>query len=199
MKNIFFVAGLLVCITATAQSNNKGSKNAKSFLKQLTFHSINQVGITEGQNGTSFYLQTINGVEKNFWFAGIGAAIDHYHLRTVPVFLDIRKNIFNKEKSPFIYADAGISYPWQKKEDENMWYKTEYKNRSYYDIGLGYNLPVNKLGAFILSMGYSEKKLTQENYTYNYLIFSGTNYPGNPKNQTDYKFRRISIKAGWRF
>jgi hypothetical protein len=199
MKNIFIIAGLLVCITATAQSNNSGSKTSKPFLKQFTFHSINQVGISEGEKGTSFQLQTVNGVEKNYWFAGIGASIDHYHLRTVPVFVDIRKNIFKKDKSPFIYADAGISFPWEKKEGEDVWYKGEYKNGSYYDFGLGYNLPVNKLGAFVFSIGYSEKKLTEERYTYDYLIFSGIYNEGTPTTEYNYRFRRISIKAGWRF
>lgn len=184
MRNIFIVASILCTLATSAQ---------------ITFRSINQVGIVEGQKGTSFQLQTVNGFEKNYWFAGIGAGIDYYHMRTVPVFIDLRKNLLNKEKSPFVYADAGISFPWNKQDDQNIWYKEEYKNGRFFDLGLGYNLPVNKLGSFVLSLGFSEKKLMEERYNYNYLVFAGIYDGTTNKTLYDYKFRRISIKAGWKF
>jgi hypothetical protein len=166
---------------------------------QLSFRSINQLGIVEGEKGTSFQLQTINGLTGKNWFAGIGTGLDYYYMRTVPVFIDIRKSILKSQKSPFIYADAGLSFPWEKQNGENVWYKEEYKKGSFYDVGLGYHLPVSKSGAIVLSIGYTEKKLREERYNDFYLIYSGINNGTNNKNIMDYRFRRISIKAGWQF
>ncbi len=192
MRNIFIVASILFCLSSAAQSDSMR-------VRRFSFHSINQAGIIEGEKGTSFQLQTINGLAKNSWFAGIGAGIDYYFIRTVPVFIDVRKNILKKENSPFVYADAGISFPWKKTNNDYAWYKEEYKNGSFYDIGLGYNVPVNKMGAFVFSIGYSEKKLTEERYTYDYLIYSGIYDGTTNKTEMNYRFRRISVKAGWRF
>jgi hypothetical protein len=186
-------------LSSTAQLDSTSIKKHRSSIRKYSFQSINQAGIVEGERGTSFQLQSINGLAKNHWFAGIGAGIDYYHTRTVPVFIDIRKNVLNKEKSPFIYLDAGISFPWKKQNNEYMWYKEEYKNGSFYDFGIGYNTPVNKLGGFVFSIGYSEKKLKEERYTYDYFIYPGINNGTAGKNEFNYRLRRISVKAGWRF
>jgi hypothetical protein len=199
MRNIFIAASILFYLSSAAQKDSTIAKGKQSFFRQISFHSINQAGIVEGEKGTSFQLQTINGFAKNSWFAGIGAGVDYYFIRTVPVFIDIRKNILNKEKSPFVYAGAGFSFPWKKSNDDYLWYKEEYKNGSFYDIGLGYNIPINKLGAFVFSIGYSEKKLTEERYTYGYLTYSGIYDGTTNKSEYNYRFRRISVKAGWRF
>ncbi|MCU7552455.1 hypothetical protein OCK74_25270 [Chitinophagaceae bacterium LB-8] len=184
MRKIFLISSILLYISAAAQ---------------YSFHSINQLGIVEGEKGTSFQLQTINGFTRNYWFAGVGAGLDYYHQRTVPVFIDIRRKILKNEKSPFVYADAGFSFPWEKQDGESVWYKEEYKKGSYFDLGLGYQLPVHKLGSFVFSLGYSEKRLREERYNDFYLIYSGVYDGGNNKNIMDYRFRRISIKAGWQF
>lgn len=197
MKSIILAAGLLIYIPAMAQQEST-STNSISFFRQFAFHSINQMGLLEGEKGTSFQLQTINGVAKNYWFAGIGAGIDHYHLRTIPVFLDVRTNIIKKDKSPFIYADAGISFPWEKGNNNNLWLKNEYNNGRFFDVGIGYTTPLSKVGAFVFSIGYSEKKLTEERYNYFYIMPAENVYDLN-KTEYNYCFRRISVKAGWQF
>jgi hypothetical protein len=199
MRNIFIVAGIFLSLLSAAQSDNTITKANNSLLHKISFHSINQLGIVEGEKGTTFQMQTINGLAKNYWFGGIGVGVDYYFKRTVPVFIDIRRNILNKDKSPFIYADAGISFPWEKQNGDDEWYKEEYKKGSFYDLGLGYNLPINDLGAVVFSIGYSEKKLREERYTYNYLIYSGIYDGTTNKNKMDHHFRRISLKVGFRF
>src|SRR5687768_15390308 len=109
MKGIFILTLLFIFCTgiATAQKNEKKGCSC-------SFQSLLNIGLLEGQESSEFQIQTINGIQYKGWFAGIGAGVDYYRFRSIPLFLDIRKNILNKNFTPFIYADAGIHFPWKK-------------------------------------------------------------------------------------
>src|ERR1700712_5956221 len=74
------------------------------------FHSINNIGLLEGQTGSSFQIQTVNGAQYKSWFAGIGLGLDYYRYRTVPLFLDLRKEFGKSSNRLFLYADMGVSF-----------------------------------------------------------------------------------------
>src|SRR5450432_2856838 len=76
------------------------------------FHSVNSVGLLEGQTGSSFQLQTINGAQYRSWFAGIGLGLDFYRYRTIPLFLDIRRQFGRSTNKLIVYADMGINFFW---------------------------------------------------------------------------------------
>src|SRR5215217_9329028 len=86
----------------------------------LNFSSINQFGILKGASDQTFEVQSVNGIQYKSWFIGAGIGIDNYALKTVPVFIDFRKTVCNKKQTPFIYADLGASFPWNK-EDKGAW------------------------------------------------------------------------------
>src|SRR5688572_9219460 len=104
---LLFLVVLTGCVFRTsAQEANQEQPVKKGC--GCSFSSINQIGGLYGSKGTYFQLQTINGIRYKTWFAGIGAGIDLYTRGGFPVFLDVRKDIFEKRSTPFLYADAGI-------------------------------------------------------------------------------------------
>src|SRR5664279_970813 len=74
------------------------------------FRSIINLGLLEGQAGSAFQLQTLNGVQSNSWFAGLGIGLDYYRYRTIPLFLEIRKEFGKQQNKPFVYMDGGMSF-----------------------------------------------------------------------------------------
>src|SRR5688500_14661728 len=82
--------------------------------EKIQFQAIIQGGMLAGSSGYAGQLQTIQGVRYKTWSAGIGAGIDYYYERSVPLFLQLRKNIFMKPHTPFVYADLGGHSPWLK-------------------------------------------------------------------------------------
>jgi hypothetical protein len=147
----------------------------------------------EGQIGSAFQLQTINGLKYKTFAAGIGVGLDYYSERAVPVFLDVRKDLFSKTNTPFVYIDGGIPFIWKKEKDAIT--EPEYSNQVMYEAGIGYHLPMGKHAQFLLSAGYSYRSYTEYSYPL-YWIYA---YPVEKKERFDYQLRRISIKMGIAF
>jgi hypothetical protein len=164
------------------------------------FHSINSLGLVNGSNDVAALLQSVNGFQKKNWFLGIGAGLDYYMYRTVPVFADVRYSFGKKKNKFFAYADGGINISWvedQASSEIVFWdgpIKTnEFSNGIYTDAGLGYLIKMKKENGLQLSLGYTHKSLKEEN---SYLDWR------TQKTQTDintYKLNRIVIKVGWQF
>jgi hypothetical protein len=177
---------IIIALFAVMQAIGQG----KPLKNKIVFHSINQLGLVEGQGGHALQIQTVNGIKIKSFFTGIGIGIDEYHTRSIPLFLDVRQQLKQTGKTPFIYADAGANFIWPK-GDQKM---VEYENAGwFYDVGLGYRIPI-KTNAVILSAGYSFKSLTSKENRYYYWAY----YPGDYI-YYDYQLRRISIKAGFCF
>ena len=108
------------------------------------FHSINSVALVNGSNSVSAALQSVNGFQKNNWFAGIGAGLDYYLYRTVPVFADVRYSLGKKRNKFFAYADGGINISWIENSLsgniviwEGFRNENNFFNGAYTDAGLG--------------------------------------------------------------
>src|SRR5687768_4020311 len=56
------------------------------------FTSINQAGVTWGGSGQTLQLQSINGIFYKTFSAGVGVGLDYYWQRTIPLFIDLRKD-----------------------------------------------------------------------------------------------------------
>lgn len=173
---------LLVSISAQAQTSKP------------KFTSSIIAGLVDGQSGPAASLQTINGIKHQGWSAGVGVGLDYYHVRSVPVFLDIRKNILDKEKTPFIYVGGGYNFPWLTGE-QKVYNYGESKGGVYYDAGIGYAMPVLKKSSLFFTAGYSVKQLTISSGMPVELYSSFI----PPFSITEYSLRRISVKAGLSF
>jgi hypothetical protein len=188
---------VLLCVSIPfmmhAQQTAKKASNCG-----CSFSSINQVGLTEGSAGSSFQIQTINGMRFRTWFAGAGVGLDHYRYRSIPVFFDLRKDLFrNKSNTPFVYGDIGVNIPWvdENKQAEIWWGTNSYQNGLYYDAGIGYKLNIGKGRGILFSGGYSMKKFTETRYQQIVCITSPCP-PDDEGERFNFTLKRITIKAG---
>lgn len=185
MKKLFSFFLFFTCFYASAQ--NSGYK----------FQTIVQGGLLEGERGGAFQMQAINGFQFKTWFAGVGVGLDYYHVRSIPVFLNVRKAFKNSEKTPFLYVNGGYHFPWLKEEDK-MWGITETSGGLYFDAGIGYQLPVMKKSSLFFSAGFSQKAYSQKGTDGVWIAIWP--WPGPPQTRLyEYNLRRLSIQTGIRF
>jgi hypothetical protein len=180
----YFIATFLLCCFMNAEAQEP---------KKLKFHSVNQVGIMQGQGGTFFQATSINGIRAGSFSAGLGIGIDNYVASSIPLFLDVRKDLSSKPQSLFLYMSGGKNYMWDKKDTD--WMKYESDPGWYYNMGIGYAIPLVS-ESLIFSAGYSYKAFEERREQASFCQFG--NCPPIKENFS-YKLRRISITAGFRF
>jgi hypothetical protein len=197
MKN-YIVTSLIIgfsFLQADAQTDAK----KKSVTK---FTSIIQAGILEGAADKSYgQFQLINGIQRNTWFYGLGLGIDYYgSKRSVPLFLDVKKDFKKRKNTPFVYADAGYNFSWLQDEDKIAVWANDHKESGglYYETGLGYKFITKSNLAFGFSAGHSFKQQKEMGSQFIFIDFTpaGT---GQLPDIYDYKFRRISLKFNCSF
>lgn len=192
---IFLILLIVKTNTGLAQLNTRSNP--------WSFRSMVNVGLLEGQTGNAFQLQTINGASHRSWFAGIGLGLDYYRIRTIPLFVDIRKEFGNGRDKLFIYADGGISFNWATDVQKSGYLSGDRLHNGFYnDVGLGYKTVVGKKSAVLISLGYSYKQIGESYISpyYNYQIYYPTNLMQNdPGEKISYNLNRLSMKIGWAF
>lgn len=167
------------------------------------YYLVPQLGLVNGDHAVSGQVLMIAGKMKKNLGVGIGAAIDYYKVRTVPVFFDLRKHFSVSGRSLVAYLNLGydiaspLSSDYQR--EGNSWYNKDndrFANGVYCDLGLGYLFSDKDQKPFIISIGYSMKSITEK---YDEKIYN--NFP--PYNQFivaerkfRYLFSRLSIKIG---
>jgi hypothetical protein len=192
------IAFLIVLIFGIAPGFSQSKKNPSKWV----LHSINNVGLLEGQAGSALQLQTINGVKYKSWFAGLGVGLDYYRFRTIPLFVDIRKEFGKKQDKFFVYGDAGMNFYWKRDKDPKQFYiNDKFKNGFYGELGAGYKIKISGNALFSLSFGYSFKKLGEEGQygLYTYPMFPQIGTAEYLSNRIDYRLNRLVIKMGIEF
>jgi hypothetical protein len=82
--------------------------------------------------------------------------------------------------------------------EKGDWQTSVYKTGLYYDVGVGYTVPVKGSLSFNFSAGYSYKNLHETRSTI--IIWDFPPYDREtPKEYFDYTFRRLSLKAALQF
>ncbi|HYE56155.1 MAG TPA: hypothetical protein VD996_15005 [Chitinophagaceae bacterium] len=191
MKNkVALLACLIFSSVLYAQQQAGKAKNDCG----CSFSSVNNAGLLEGSGGSALQLQTINGMRYGKWFAGIGIGLDRYKFRTVPLFVDVRRDLLDRINTPFLYGDIGYNFPWVEKKNQNAWETYDYKGGLYYDAGVGYKLMLGKQRALLFSGGFSLKRLHETRYQNINCIFP----PCGELEGDRYEFtlKRFSLKAG---
>ena len=154
------------------------------------FGPILQGGAVIGAAFNSWGVQVVNGVHYKTWYAGIGVGTDQYYYRSIPVFLDLRKNILERKSSPFVYFDIGTNPPLDR-SDSTPWEKNKYSGGLYLDMGIGYSLHLEGNARLLLSLGYTRKQII-EHRTYRWGM-------DGEKDKYHYTFRRLFFKLGLSF
>ena len=178
----------LATVTLKAQQSKKGiTQNCN-----CAFSSINQLGLMVGELNEAFQIQTINGFRYKSWVAGVGIGLDEYRFRSVPFFLNLRKELWIKPNTPFLYNDIGLNFPWVKNNQKVYFASGDFKKGFYYDAGLGYKITLRKQ-ALIFSAGFSLKQLKEIRPSYSCPF-------GAPCSQEEdvykYSLKRVSLKLG---
>ena len=166
--------------------------------EKLKFTSTNYAGLLISGTKNSFQLQTINGLRYKEFSAGIGVGMDNYYYKSIPVFLHLTRKISIKNFSPFIYTDIGFNLPEDRKAEEEFWETSYYSKGLYFDLGIGYSLPLYKKMSMTFALGYSQKHL-EEKRERRYMGWPGGVIHDLPTEYYSYAFRRISLKAGLSF
>lgn len=183
---------VLLCAGAMLQS----SAQDKQLNSKFQYKTIAQLGLLEGSTTESATLQLIGGVKRNRLFTGIGAGLDFYMYRGIPLFADVRYDLKQKKGTLFVYADGGIHFPWVKADvpEDNIKYFTG----MYSDAGFGYQFKSKTTTAFLLSIGYSYKHIKQE-IKNAVRIEPWPVIPINPVETSNYYLNRLTIKLGIQF
>lgn len=191
MRKLFFLLILFLIYSSTVPAQEKKNR--------YQFRSVHSIALVNGSNSVSAALQSIAGISRGKWFAGAGAGLDYYLYRTIPVFIDTRFEWGKNKNKYFLYADGGISFSWVEDgqiENPGIWNgnrSNQFQNGIYTDAGIGYTIGMKNTEAFVMSLGFSHKKLKE---TISYEDWRTREL------QTDihsYGLNRILIKAGWRF
>lgn len=167
--------------------------------KHFRFESYNAVGVTANSQTTHGLLQTVNGMAYGPFYAGLGVGVDYARIRSVPLFLDLRYRYGTGKNRWFAYADGGYNFPWDDMSDVSTGGGVDpaFKGGLYLDGGLGYQRMMGKRSALFVTLGYSEKYLSES-----YTVIPFCPGPGICDPYTDYaayRFKRFIFKLGWKF
>ena len=184
MRRVFYFVILFTGLQASAQKAG------------LTFQTSVQGGLLEGERGSAFQLQTINGFKHKTWAAGVGVGLDYYHTRSIPLFLNLRKSFSDNSKTPFLYLSGGYHFPWLKEEDK-YWGETKADGGLYMDAGIGYQVSFMKKSALFFSAGYSQKNYSRTET--DGIVIAIWPMPAPQSRKFDFDLRRLSIQTGLRF
>ncbi|HLK30645.1 MAG TPA: hypothetical protein VKT28_18860 [Puia sp.] len=174
----------------------------KNQSRRFQFHSINNFGLINGQADPALQIQTINGLQHKSWFGGIGLGLDYYRLRSIPLFVDVRKEFGKTKDRFFLFADAGTNFYWKRDKDAKQFYEEDkFKNGFYGEVGAGYKIKLNQKFSLISSLSFNYKKLIEKGRNYFYcdpMACPITSLPP-PEEKIDYNLNRLVFKAGIEF
>ena len=167
--------------------------------QKFKFTSTHLAGILMGSSEPAFQVQSINGVRYKDYSAGIGVGMDNYYYKSIPVFLHLTRKISIKNMSPFVYTDIGLNFPEDRTPDVEYWQTRKYSNGLYFDLGIGYSVPLYKKMSMTFSLGYSQKHMDEKRDQGYFIGFPNRIYHEMPSEYYSYSFRRIALKAGLSF
>lgn len=124
---------------------------------------------------------------------GVGVGLDHYAIKTIPLFIGFRTNITSHKETPYVYVDAGVNFLRMNDLQKEQAQFPLASPGVYYDAGLGWKLSGKKHRAVVISAGYTLKQVR-----YKTRSFSISPVP-QPENYDRYNFlyRRFIVKLGF--
>jgi hypothetical protein len=160
---------MMACALLVGVGLGQGAGQHTSFgQSRVQFRSTEWVGLSSGEVGSAGQVQTVNGVAKGPWFAGVGAGLDYYRFRSVPLFLSVTRDLaIGKRDWLFLYVDGGTNVPWYSRNLSSNGYdgivSSKFNGGEYWSGGLGYlwKLGAHTSKAVLLSVGYTVKKLSE--------------------------------------
>lgn len=162
------------------------------------YSNITSFGMLTGPSGNSkmapLSIETVNAYRFNYKYSfGLGIGMDLYEKVHVPVFIDCRYDLLNRNVSPVIILKAGYSFPAGDEVNNDYYYYNEYYSRGgpMMTAGTGFAFRINDHNQLIISLSYRYQQLiTTEIQRYNESKW---------KYDHSVKYNRLEIKFGFYF
>jgi hypothetical protein len=154
-------------------------------------------GVVAGESAAKPLAQLETGIKYDRYFTGIGIGLDHYYLKSIPLFAGWRMN-FGKTRLFFLYINEGYNFPYNNKSLNDNTFKTtdDFNGGFYMDAGVGYRILLTSYHRLLFSAGYSRKDIVNK-VGYTYPCFDP------PCLEQIYNYRyslgRIITKLSWEF
>jgi hypothetical protein len=172
---------------------------AENISKPDGYINITSFGVLSGNNESSmtapaqFSFETVNAYRLNRKYSfGLGIGIDRFDKLHVPVFLDCRYQLLNRDISPVIILKGGYSLPVGGENNSNYYYAENYsKGGPMLGAGAGLIFRINNHNLAAISLAYRyQQTVTTEvqrnndmKWTYDHSV----------------KYNRLEIKFGFYF
>ena len=182
---------ILLSVFGREASLQQVKKDKQAFGSQVS------AGVVEGQYGTSFHIETVNGIRTKTWFNGIGTGLDYYYYRTIPLYLSSTKYLTARNHSFYVQGNAGVNFAWER-DPISRWNEvsSEFKPGLYWNGSLGWATGLDRKNSFLFGIGYSYKFIKEIKEIAVFCI----NPPCENSVETyRYSLRRLSLKLGWQF
>jgi hypothetical protein len=172
------------------------------------FRSVESLGLSSGSSGSFGQVQTVNGIAKGPWSVGLGAGVDYYRFRSVPLFLSVTRDLaIGKRDWFFLYLDGGTNLPWYKRPAGALitpegGFNSVFHSGEYWSGGLGYlwKLSDHSKKAVLFSVGYTAKRLREDQTTAeNCPIAGGCPIVAPTTAVVEYLCRAYQFMVGFRF
>ncbi len=184
------IISLLLILSSAIQAQVKYSGNVEG-------------GLVNGNFSTSSYVQTKHGIEYKHWVVGVGAGMDYYRYRTVPLYVELQRSFGKNSVRPFAVIAAGVNATWpteEQKQETNGWLQRSpavFSNGFYSRLGGGVLLTTNSKVKISITAAYSYKTLSR---TYSESNWDMWPQPVNIVEKTiEYRMNRLSIGLGVSF
>jgi hypothetical protein len=186
MQAKYFLIVIFLFITTLLQAQEK----------KASFEGSVQAGLLEGQQGSALHFGAAGGARIHTWSTTLGTGLDFYGVRSIPLYLTVQKNIFNRQQTPFVYAGGGYHFPWVPTNYKDSWGEYKTTGGLYYNAGIGYQLQALKKAALFFTAGFSFKQFSEETRA-TYMCLNGPCPEYYEK--TEFGLKRLSVTTGLRF
>lgn len=166
--------------------------------KKISYTGSIEGGLLTGDKPVSSFIFTTQGVAYRQYIFSLGSGIDHYPLRSVPLFAAVQRTFAHNRVQPFIQAAAGINFTGTNSKEAKFFY--QYTDGAFRDgffarSGGGLMLRAHKKLKLTLSAGYTYKTTS-----YHYAPIDENPWQGQIQPISDqYRYHRWYAGAGIRW
>ncbi len=176
-----------------------------SFAQKMDFYLAPEIGILSSKTEVSKTIGLTAGGSRKQWIYGIGASLDYYKFRSLPLYAEVKRMFGNNLNTPFVYMRAGqnVELVLDRQHQHPQYSNSgvlisdcDFSNGLFYEAGAGMAFKNKKGKGTFLSVGYSRKTLS-ENWT-NRIWNASKNDWENAAVSKKYLLNRVVFKMGIR-
>ncbi len=176
-----------------------------SYAQKIDFYLAPEIGLLSSKTDVAKTIGLTAGLSHNQWIYGIGASLDYYKFRSLPLFAEVKRMFGNNLNTPFVYMRAGqnIDLVLDRQHLHPQYWNwgvpisdCDFSNGLFYEAGAGMAFKNKKGKGTFLSIGYSRKTLS-ENWTERIWNASKNDWETAAVSKK-YLLNRVVFKMGFR-